>query len=167
MPNAPAIPLDDAPAVFAAPPAAHGDGFEKRRAPRHLFDAPAQLVPWPASSRTAPIDVWVHDYSATGVGLFHAEPMRVGQKFILRQPVVTNGSSSCVYTVVRCDPRRDGRFSIGLHVSDTTEPEPYVTSSTDHIPPPARCWQFLYFLYALVGALTIVSVALLRWVHGR
>src|SRR4051812_31400790 len=132
MPHAPAIKLESAPAVFTAAgaaPAGPIDGQEQRRAPRHRFDPPAQLVPWPASSRTAPIDVWLIDYSATGVGLLHTEALRVGQKFILRQSMVTDESASCVFTVVRCDPRDDGQYNVGLHVSETAaEQETFATS---------------------------------------
>ncbi len=64
------------------------------------------------------MNVTVEDYSATGIGVTHAEPLPLGQMYIVIEPYVTRGGST-IYTVVRCDQKLDGTYSIGMHVSST------------------------------------------------
>ena len=133
-------------------------GADRRRAPRIKRESNAQLIFWPASTRTAPMDVRLIDYSRTGVGVLHDEAILIGQKFVLREPFVTR-DSTCIYTVARCEKRNDGHFIIGLHVAapiEAAQPEP------EPKPEPSRWMVFGYFLFALVGAILIVSMAILH-----
>ena len=124
--------------------------------------APAQLVLWPAGPRTAPIDVQVLDYSRVGVGIVAGEIMLMGQKYVLREEQVTRGSSTCLYQVVRCDRRPDGRFSVGLRIcGDQMDLEPREE-------PPrrlSRAMQWAYFVFALIGASAVLAYTL--WRHLR
>src|SRR5262245_33950588 len=97
------------------------DYGDRRRAPRIRRDSKAQLLFWPATTRTAPIDVQLVDYSSTGVGVLNHEAIIIGQKFVLREPFVTHGST-CLYTVARCSKRDDGYYIIGLHATPPEEP---------------------------------------------
>ncbi|HYO09353.1 MAG TPA: hypothetical protein VER17_10310 [Tepidisphaeraceae bacterium] len=140
--------------VFACP-----QGAEKRRAPRFRRNSDAQLLLWPAGPRTLPIDVKVSDYSSTGLGVVHDETLLIGQVYVVREPFVTDGTS-CMYTVARSDRRPDGRFSIGLHKCNTLEDD--LEPKEDHVTPPSRWVQVLFLLFSLVGAVTVVTVAILQ-----
>ena len=169
-PDAPAPP--SAPADEAAKPAAPSDAaapavarppgsIENRQAPRIRRKSRAQLLLFPSGRHPHPIDVTVVDYSATGIGIVHSEGLLVGQKFIVREPHVTEGNT-CLFTVVRSDRRPDGTYSIGLHIGNslTDELEPMVA-----IPPApglSRWDKLLFLLFALLGATTVVLWAILQ-----
>ena len=142
-----------------APPPSPPRDIEKRRATRVPRRAPAQLIFWPAARNSAPIDVTIVDYSVTGIGIVHGETLPPGQKFIVREPFVTSGST-CIYTVVRSDRRGDGTYSIGLHIGNTME------NKLEPVEDPprrlSRLWRFIYFLFVLVGTILVVSAVLLR-----
>jgi hypothetical protein len=130
-------------------------GAERRRAPRFKRESNAQLIVWPASTRTAPITVRLVDYSRTGVGLLHDEAILIGQKFVLREPFVTR-DSTCIYTVARCQKRHDGHFIIGLHVATASD------AATEPAPAPDenRLASIGFFLFALIGAIGVVAMAI-------
>ena len=143
----------------AHPPAPRGT--ENRRAPRTRRKSRAQLLLFPSGRHPHPIDVTVVDYSATGIGVVHSEGLLVGQKFIVREPHVTEGNT-CLFTVVRSEKLPDGSYSIGLHVGNTLadELEPMV-----QIPPApglSRGDKLLFLLFSLAGAITIVTWAILQ-----
>ena len=140
----------------SAPP----DGEEKRGARRIPYIGAAQLLPWPAKPRTVPIDVLVVDYSRTGVGILHDEGLIIGQQFILREPNVTVGSNTCMYEVVRCHHRPDGRFSIGLHVC---KPKEFAPEPQDEPPQKiSRLMQWSFFLFAAVGTAVVLIITARR-----
>ena len=91
-------------------------GRERRKAPRKPLGTVGQLVVCPASSRTAPLEVHVNDYSVTGIGIIHNEPLPLGQKYVIKEQNVAR-QGSVLFTVVRCDRIDENRFSIGLHAS--------------------------------------------------
>jgi hypothetical protein len=131
------------------------DGSDRRRARRIKRDSKAQLIFWPASTRTAPINVQLVDYSRTGVGVVNHDAIIVGQKFVLREPFVTNGST-CIYTVVRCSKREDGYYIIGLHATPPEEP----THAVEPVPVISKWSRIGYFVYAVIGAAAIVAMAM-------
>jgi hypothetical protein len=144
------------PRIARSPAPAAKSGRDRRRAPRFKRDSAAQLIFWPASSRTAALDVRLVDYSRTGVGVLNHEAIRIGQKFVLREPFVTRGST-CIYTVVRCDQRGDGYFSIGLLATSADETPPAPEPVDD-----GQWMEVAYFAFALIGAIAIVAMALLH-----
>ena len=84
-----------------------------------------------------------------------------GKKVVVREPHVTDGNT-CLFTVVRSDPRPDGTFSIGLHVGNslTNEHDPML-----EIPPApgiARSSKILFAVFAVLGAAMIIGMALLK-----
>jgi hypothetical protein len=141
------------------PPTLREVGVEVRTAVRIPHRAPAQLMLWPAGPRTAPIDVQVVDYSRVGVGIVTGEIILVGQKYVLRESEVTRGTNTCLYQVVRCDRRPDGRYSVGLRIcEDQMDLEPREE-------PPRRLslrMQWAYFIFALLGATAVLATALIK-----
>src|SRR5947207_3143519 len=82
---------------------------------------------------------------------------------LVREPQLTKGNT-CLYTVVRCEKRGDGTYSIGLHALKPLDDEwaPFT-------PPPAPgldLWtKLLYLTFAIAGAATIVLLAVLWRKH--
>ena len=95
-------------------------GRERRKAPRKPLGTVGQLVVCPASSRTAPLEVHVNDYSVTGIGIIHNEPLPLGQKYVIKEQNVAR-QGSVLFTVVRCD-RID--FPLGEIAHRHTHPGP-------------------------------------------
>jgi hypothetical protein len=89
---------------------------ERRRAQRFPLGTEGQLTVCPAIAGMPPVKVRVKDASVTGVGIIHDEPLRVGQKYVIREKTLSR-RKSVLFTVVRCEPTGDGKYSIGLHAS--------------------------------------------------
>ena len=134
---------------------------ENRRAPRFSRKSRAQLLLFPSGRHPHPIDVTVVDYSVTGIGILHNEGLLVGQKFIVREPHVTNGNT-CLFTVVRSDPRPDGTYSIGLHVGNSLDDD--LAPMVDIAPAPGvpRWCKLLFAAFALLGGITVIVVAMMN-----
>jgi hypothetical protein len=148
-------------AAAAAAEAAAGSR-DNRVAPRAPRLSTAQLLQYPSGRHQHPIDVQVTDYSATGIGVIHSEGLLIGRTFVVREPHVT-ARNTCLFTVVRSDPRPDGTFSIGLHVGNklVNEHDPLL-----EIPPAPGISlgsKILFVLFAL-GAATIIALLMLK--HG-
>jgi hypothetical protein len=153
------VPAVSVRAASKIPQAQPPSGVEKRRALRIPHRVSGQLLLWPSGPRTTPINVQVVDYSRTGVGIIHSQGLLVGLKFVVCEDEVTSGSNTCIYKVVRCDRRPDGRFSIGLQV---VENDGFV-EPTESDPPKVSYWaQWAYFLFAAIGV-AIVLVVAMRW----
>lgn len=88
-------------------------GRDRRRDERFPRRSTAQLFMLPSGRLSHPINVTVVDYSATGIGLISRENLMVGQRYVVREPFLTQNASS-MYTVVRSDAKGNGIFSIGL-----------------------------------------------------
>jgi hypothetical protein len=91
-------------------------GRERRRAERKPMQSHAELYRCPSSSRATPLKVAVKDVSATGVGVVHDEPLPVGQKYVVKEPLISQ-QKSVLYTVVRAERMGADKYSIGLHAS--------------------------------------------------
>jgi hypothetical protein len=148
------------PSVPSAPsPAEAKSGYDQRGAPRIRRQSQAQLFLYPYGRHPHPIDVTVVDYSATGIGIVHEEGLLVGQRFIVHEPHVTR-DNTCIFTVVRSDPRPDGAFSIGLHVGNKLCDEIDLFTS----PPRAslsRNAKVLFFVFAFFGAAALIALKML------
>jgi hypothetical protein len=131
---------------------------ERRAELRTRYDATAQLLPYPRPRHAHVIDLTVVDYSESGIGAVHSEGLLVGQMFIVREPRVTR-DRTCLYQVVRSEKRSDGRYNIGL-----TAMKPLEDEWAPFTPPPAPgldLWtKWLYLIFAIAGAATIVLAAL-------
>ena len=90
---------------------------ERRRAKRMPLNAPGELLVCPASSKTVAMRVTVKDVSATGVGVIAAEPLPIGQKYVVKEPTISR-RQSVLFTVVRSHAIGDGQYLAGLHASN-------------------------------------------------
>jgi hypothetical protein len=154
--------------VAGRAPAAGGadkGSADNRVAPRRPRYSTAQLLVYPQPRHPRPIDVQVTDYSATGIGVIHSEGLLVGEKFVVREPHVTDGNT-CLFTVVRSDPRPDGTFSIGLHVGNSLDDEHNPLLELERAPGIAWSSKLLFVAFALLGATMIIAVALLKHQRG-
>jgi hypothetical protein len=96
---------------------------DRRRATRTPVNATGELVPCPANSKTAALQVQVRDVSATGVGVLHSSPLPVGQKYVVRQESLPLDQPR-LYTVVRSESTGDGQYITGMHASQLLDPRP-------------------------------------------
>ncbi|MEA2709168.1 MAG: hypothetical protein QOF78_1769 [Phycisphaerales bacterium] len=132
---------------------------DQRNAQRLPRQSSAQLLLYPSGRHPRPIDVQVVDYSSTGIGIIHNEGLLIGKKFVVREPHVTDGNT-CLFTVVRSDQRSDGTYSIGLHVGNSLESEHAPLLAIPPAPGLSRRSKLLFAVFALLGSLTMVLVAL-------
>jgi hypothetical protein len=140
---------------------AAGGNRDNRVAPRLSRESTAQLLHYPAGRHTAPINVQVTDYSATGIGVIHTESLLIGKTFVVREPHVTK-RNTCIFTVVRSDPRPDGMFSIGLHVGNSLSNEHTPLLEIPAAPGISRGSKILFTTFALIGIALIVAGMILK-----
>ena len=127
---------------------APGEVVRGRRAfERNRMGTSGELVLCPGTSRTQPIPVRVEDCSTTGIGIVHDEPLPRGQKFVIREPTLSN-RPSVLFTVVRCDELASGRYSVGLHASHLMSNE---FEQVEPTPPPRRWPQRVLLAGLLLG----------------
>jgi hypothetical protein len=88
-----------------------------------------QMTPWSPGRASVPFEVILEDVSSSGAGVVHDRALEVGLRHLLTVPR-DEGEKPVVreYTVVRCDPRPDGKFNVGLELIVTT------TAETDDAP---------------------------------
>src|SRR2546421_7169140 len=131
---------------------------ERRRAERIVHVSQARLLLCPAPRHPAPIDVTVQDYSETGIGVKHSNPLPIGQTYVVEQPEITSGGSQ-LYTVVRAEPEPPN-WRIGLAKANTLDDpiEHHVT----HVESEQRREQTRnrHVILALCIALAAVSVTI-------
>jgi hypothetical protein len=155
-------------ARFVPPPSPpkSPDTTDLRRAKRVKRKSRAQLLLYPSGRHPHPIDVTVIDYSATGIGIVHTEGLLVGQKFIVREPYVTR-DNTCLFTVVRSEPRPDGTFSIGMHIGNSLADEHDPLLTIEPAPGISLGSKLLFLAFAVLGVTTIVLVTLRHyWYPG-
>jgi hypothetical protein len=90
--------------------------LDRRRAPRVTHRAAFQLRPLLGDGVGAAITVVLQDLSVTGMGVIHAQAMRVGDQYqvpLVREPMPSAGLS-LICTVVRCEQLDEALFSIGF-----------------------------------------------------
>ena len=89
---------------------------ERRRAERTKRKFVTQMTPWAPGVPSVPFDVVIEDISQTGVGVVHEQALNIGVPHLLTVP---HDGRAVIreYVVVRCDPRPDGKFTIGLEAS--------------------------------------------------
>lgn len=89
---------------------------DRRRACRVEHKVPTRLARWQRSG--SPLEVVIEDFSTTGVGLTHREPLKLGERFLLEVPRRGQAAAWLVLRVVRCVPMDDGRFGIGMEMTE-------------------------------------------------
>lgn len=88
---------------------------DRRRAPRSTQKYVTQMTPWAAGHASVPVEVVILDISDAGVGIIHDKPIEIGLRHLMTIPR-QDGLKPIVqeYIVIRCDPRTDGTYTIGL-----------------------------------------------------
>lgn len=95
----------------------------RRRTARKVRNGQISIIPCRRGILDAPIHVFMHDASSTGLGFTHDQPMAVGQQFVIQLPDRHTGATkTLLYSVVRCDVR-GGVASIGAELVNVLRPE--------------------------------------------
>ncbi len=86
---------------------------DRRRAPRIKRNKDVVILPCVDGVVKGSFPVKLQDVSAHGVGFVHTGPMEKGAQFMLRVPRTDTVPITLLYTVARCLPLPDGRYTIG------------------------------------------------------
>ena len=129
---------------------------ERRRAERMKRKFVTQMTPWAPGVPSVPFDVIIEDISENGVGLVHEQALSIGVPHLLTVPHGDAGGSIIrEYVVVRCTPRSDGKFTIGLEVSvprsDSQQPQRLICSKNVKL---------LFLALGIVGLLAATFIPL-------
>src|SRR5438067_834409 len=90
---------------------------ERRRAARVKHQVDAEIVPWKRNRPGVPFTVTIEDFSPTGVGVVHSEPLPMSSDFVVKIPRPDNDPLAVLLTVVRNKPMEDGKFVVGMEIS--------------------------------------------------
>jgi hypothetical protein len=136
---------------------------DRRRSPRIRQPVVAEISPWTSNGAGPAFGVIVENYSTTGVGLRHAERLKVGAQYLLEIPRPGQGPLSAVFTVVRCDETVGGWFSVEL-APDALLEVAVTAAARRQAPPdaPARdALRAALILFAFAAAAVAVTLRLL------
>ena len=94
---------------------------DRRASPRHKQMIRTQITPWAPGHASVPLEVVLEDLSGAGAAVVSDEPCPTGMRHLLLVPRGA-GERPLIreYTVVRCDQRPDGKYTIGLELIDQT-----------------------------------------------
>ena len=94
---------------------------ERRRSLRVKYQVEAQITQWHGRQQGLPFVVRIEDFSPTGVGMVHGAELPLNSQYLLKVPREKWGDLIVLMTVVRCEPREDGTFLIGLELSSVMD----------------------------------------------
>jgi hypothetical protein len=94
---------------------------ERRRAVRVKHQVDAEIVPWKRNRPGVPFTVTIEDFSPTGVGIIHTEALPLGGEFVVKVPRPENDPLAVLLTVVRTKALEDGKFTVGLEISNVLD----------------------------------------------
>ena len=100
--------------------ALRSDPVEKRRHPRAPVRVKVKIVPYKDGVLQTPLEVWTLDISSGGLGLISSEPLRVGERFVLRLPRFEGEHIYLLCTIRNCIPQAKGIFIIGSTFAEET-----------------------------------------------
>ena len=86
--------------------------MEKRTAPRVGLRSKLTITPEGGTN----VITWCRDLSSNGIGLVHAEGLKVGTQFTAVLPNYGQESLTVVYTVVNCRPLSKQLYSVGARL---------------------------------------------------
>jgi HD-like signal output (HDOD) protein len=89
------------------------ENSDRRRAPRIKRNKDVVILPCTDGVVHGSIPVKLQDVSARGVGFVHTDPLEKGSQFIFRVPRTDTVPITLLYSVARCVPTPDGKFTIG------------------------------------------------------
>jgi hypothetical protein len=135
-------------------PSGFGPGRERRRAVRFKRKFVSQMTPWSAGQAAVPFQVVIEDISDHGIGILHSEPLEVGVRHLLTVPREVGRAVIRQVTVIRCDRRFDGLYSIGLETENVSPPP------KAQRPLASRKTKILFLLFGIVGLLIVTFMPL-------
>ena len=94
---------------------------DRRRALRVTYRAEAQIAPWYRNEAGEPLGVRIEDFSPSGVGVIHTEPLPVGAEYMLKVPRPDLPELAVLLSVVRCKPLEDGTYHVGMELSSVLD----------------------------------------------
>ena len=97
------------------------DAADRRKAVRVPHCAPFVLRPLTGTAAAESVTVVLQDLSATGMGIIHSEPLRLGDRFEVPLERQATGAAalSLVCTVVRCERMDEDLYSIGFEFNSS------------------------------------------------
>jgi hypothetical protein len=106
---------------------------EKRRAPRASHPGTVSIVicrapldiadDAPGDACTHQAAVRVANLSSRGIALLHAEPLSVGQRFMIQLPRQIDHHVHILCTVAHCTPQGEGLYNIGAEFTGVVPAE--------------------------------------------
>jgi hypothetical protein len=94
---------------------------ERRRDLRIRDHISAKICAWTPKKTGNPFPISIEDFSPTGVGVIHREPMKVGELYLLNVPRRGHQDLVVQLSVARCRPLPDGTFQIGMELSSVMD----------------------------------------------
>ena len=104
---------------------------ERRRSLRVKYQVDAQITEWRRGQHGLPFTVQIEDFSPTGVGMVHGAELPLNSQYLLKVPRQQFGDLIVLMTVVRCEPRAEGGFEIGLELSSVLDKDVLEKFCTD------------------------------------
>jgi c-di-GMP-binding flagellar brake protein YcgR len=94
---------------------------ERRRNLRVKYQVEAQITEWRKGPHGLPFTVRIEDFSPTGVGMMHGAELALNSQYLLKVPRQQFGDLIVLMTVVRCEPREEGNYLLGLELSSVLD----------------------------------------------
>ncbi len=103
---------------------------ERRRACRVRHQVATTLAPWRGKKPRGgtPLQVMIEDFSTTGVGLVHSEPLKENDQYLLEVARSQRNPIWVVLRVVRCLPMDDGTYGVGLEACELLDSTAFATN---------------------------------------
>lgn len=92
---------------------------DRRKSVRVEHRATFQLRPLLNSGMGEPVTVVLQDFSATGIGIIHSQPLACGEQFQIPLSAPAMRALSLICTVVRCEKMDEGLFNIGFEFNSS------------------------------------------------
>jgi hypothetical protein len=138
---------------------------ERRRAARVKHQVDAEIVPWKRNRPGVPFTVTIEDFSPTGVGVVHSEPLPMESDFVVKIPRPESDPLAVLLTVVRNKPLEDGKFIVGMEISNVLDKtalsrlfNDMAGEPTPAEPPPSRRRKILFLLFGIFGIVTAMLI---------
>ena len=102
--------------------ALRGDLVDKRKHPRAPLRVKLKVLPYKAQAVGKPMDVWLRDLSAGGIGFTTPSPLAVGDRFIVRLQPGAAGQVYLMCVVKNCTEIGRRAYITGCTFSEVARP---------------------------------------------
>lgn len=134
---------------------------DRRRTARHKQMFVTQMTPWAPGSPSIPCEVILEDVSEAGAGVIHERPCMIGRRHLLTVPREA-GERPIVreYSVIRCEARPDGKYSVGLELIDGITTDVAGSGTVECKPVTSQRLKLLFLAFGLVCLIFVAFVPL-------